>query len=415
MSVPSSPTSTSSAGIAKLPSLTGYRFILFNAVFWTHTLAAARFFESEYVNNLGHIWPYGTTALASFFILSGFVLTWGESWRNGLGRYWRARAAKIFPGHVVIWALTLILLAVVGPLAMIGPTDVGPAVANLFLVQAWIPDPAYLMSVYGINWSVSCEIAFYLALPLFIRPLLKIPANRLWVAFAVLVGLVIAIPAVINSMVGGPVWPFWAPLSFDQAWMVYFLPLSRLPEFLLGVVLARIVQTGRWPRIRGRWIFLATAVATYLVWLAVDGALPATYASSGIMSITVCLFIPLIALRDIDGRSSFMARKSWVALGDASYATYLVHWPVLAVAREVVGPTAKFGLWAGWGIVLATLVVTQALGLLLCRYVERPLMLRLGRPRSSRIPTVTVTPRPATAGTSATATASAAAPAKEPA
>ncbi|MFE1951202.1 acyltransferase family protein [Streptomyces sp. NPDC059524] len=396
MSVPTSPrtappASTSSAGIAKLPSLTGYRFILFNAVFWTHTLAAARFFKNEDINDLGHIWPYGTTALTSFFILSGFVLTWGEAWRNGLARYWRARAAKIFPGHVAVWAFTLILLAVVGPMALIGPTDVGPAIANLFLVQAWIPNPSYMMSVYGINWSVSCEIAFYLALPLFIRPLLKIPAKALWGVFAGLVALILTIPALIDAFVGGPVWPFWAPLSFDQAWMVYFLPLSRLPEFLLGIVLARIVQTRQWPRIRARWIFLATVAATYLVWLAVDDVLPATYASSGVLSITVCLFIPLIALRDIDGRSSFLARKSWVTLGDASYATYLVHWPVLAIVRELAGPTEKYGLWAGLGIVLGTLVLTQAAGLALCRYVERPLMLRLGRPKKQQ-PTPTDRP-----------------------
>src|SRR6476469_5815509 len=62
--------------IIRLPSLTGYRAVLFLAVYLTHALGAARFFRSTYADTLGTIAPYGTAALSSFFVLSGFVLPW---------------------------------------------------------------------------------------------------------------------------------------------------------------------------------------------------------------------------------------------------------------------------------------------------------------------------------------------------
>jgi 3-O-acyltransferase len=98
----------------RLPSLTGYRVVLSVAVFLTHGLGSAQFFENASINHLGLIAPYGQVALSSFLVLSGFVLTWGEPWRETATVFWRRRMVKIFPNHVVTWALTLVLLAVFG-------------------------------------------------------------------------------------------------------------------------------------------------------------------------------------------------------------------------------------------------------------------------------------------------------------
>ncbi|GAA1959252.1 acyltransferase [Amycolatopsis minnesotensis] len=368
------------ATATRLPSLTGYRVPLSVAVFLAHSLSSAKFFESDFVNGLGLIAPYGIVSLSSFFVLSGFVLTWAEPWRDKAKPFWRRRLVKIFPNHVLTWALTLTLLGVVGSMPMLGAMpEPGPALANLALIQSWIPNPGYLLSVDGINWSVSCELLFYLILPFLARPLLRIPAERLWFWFIGLGVAIAALPAVITYGVGGQPWALWPPLSFVQTWLVYFFPVARLPEFLLGVVLARIVQTGRWPRIRARWV----ALATVLLWL-LTFVLPPAYSRSGLLSVPISLFVPILAMRDIEGRSGVFGRRSMVVLGNATYATYLVHWPLLGLTRHLVGADRTFGLGSGLLIVCTAFVVTQVLGFLLYQYFELPLMRRYATPRRGR-------------------------------
>jgi 3-O-acyltransferase len=364
---------------ARLPSLTGGRVILFVMAFFTHAVGAAYFFKDPKIDGLATRLPDAIATLSLFFVLSGFVLTWQEPWNMTFGRFARKRALKIFPSHVVTWAVTIILLAVIGPLTLIGPTSLGPALANLFLVQSWIPNPSYVFSVYGINWSVSCDILCYLVLPLLIRPILRIPARQLWMWLVGLMALIAVIPAVINAVVGGAPWSYWAPLSFQQVDAAFFFPVTKLPEFLLGVVLARMVQTGAWPNLRARWAWLATIV----VWLAMF-ILPGIYKSSGVMAIAVCLFVPIIAMRDIEGRSKWLNRKPMVVLGDATYAAYLVQFPVLGLAKTLIGARVTFDAWSGALLVAGLFLANLLIGLLLYRFVERPVLRRFSVPSGPR-------------------------------
>jgi 3-O-acyltransferase len=362
----------------RLPSLTGYRVFLAVAVFSSHSLASARFFADDFVNGLGLIVPYPYAALSSFFVLSGFVLTWSAPERDTVARFWRRRAVKIFPCQIVTWALTLVLLGAFGSLPLVGSRPgLGPAVANLFLVQTWIPNYHYLLSVDGINWSVSCELFFYLLFPFLLPLLRRIPADRLWACFIGVAVWMAVVPAVVTVAFDGPAWPLWPPLSFVQTWLVYFFPVTRLPEFLFGVLLAMIVRAGRWPQLRARWV----ALFAVLVWLATL-VLPAAYSRSNLIAVPFCLFIPIIALRDIEGRPSWLASRPMVVWGNTTYASYLVQWPLLGVTRYLVGADRRFDVPTGIVILVATFVVTQAMGYVLCRYLELPLMRRFSSPRS---------------------------------
>ncbi|MER5705880.1 acyltransferase [Micromonospora sp. NPDC002296] len=371
--------STPSALPARLPSLTGGRVILFVLAFSTHALGAGQFFKNPSINGVGTAVPSAISTLSLFFVLSGFVLTWQEPWKSTLGSFARKRLAKIFPSHIAIWAFTLAMIAVVGPMTLIGQTPLGPALANLFLVQAWIPDPTYVFSVYGINWSVSADIVFYISLPLLIHPILRIPTRHLWYWLVGLMAVIAVLPGVVMAAVDAPVWWMWAPLSFPEAYLSFFFPLSRLPEFLLGVILARMLQTGSWPRFRLWWAVAGTAA----LWLVMTW-LPPIYKSSGFMAIAVCFFVPIVAMRDIEGRSRWLNRKPMVVLGDATYAAYLTQWPLLAIARDAIGPTVRFDTWAGVLLVLGLLVLNMLIGLVLYRFVERPVLRRFGRTRSER-------------------------------
>jgi len=368
-------------GVARLPSLTGYRFILGSAVFLCHVLAAAQFYDNKVLNGLGVIAPYGVAALSSFFVLSGFVLTWSTRPADALKLFWRRRIVKIFPNHLVTWTFTLVVFMVIaGPLPLLGaPSPIGATLTNLFLLQTLVPKPDYVLSVNGINWSVSCEVFFYLFFPFLLRPLKRIPDHRLWHWFIAMTVVIAVVPGVVNLAIHAPMWPLWPPLSFTQTWLVYFFPPVRMPEFILGVLLARIVQTGHWPNLRARWVWLFAV----LVWLGTL-ILPAEYGRSGIFAVPFGLFIPIIASRDIHGRPSWLRRRAVVTLGDASYAMYLVHFPLLAVVRYLIGAERAFNAISGTLIIVAMFVLTQSAGLALYQYVERPLMRRFSSPRQYR-------------------------------
>ncbi|MDF3293365.1 acyltransferase family protein [Streptomyces silvisoli] len=374
--------------VRQLPSLTGYRAILFVAVFITHALGAGYFFANNSINQAGTYLPYGTAALSTFFVLSGFVLTWGEPWRSTLLRFWRRRVVKIYPGHVIVWAGTLLLLLFVGPMSLLGSlamTKPGPVVANLFLVQDWTPKMPYVFSVYGVNWSVSVEVVFYLALPLLIRPIRRIADNRLWTWFAGCAVVIIAIPTATHYFLAGPHAP-GQNMSWNQDYFTDFFPLARMPEFLLGVFLARILQTGRRPRFMVWWGVLLTAALTALMF-----QLPETFRVSGLLTIGLCLIVAGIAARDLADKPSWLSNRFMVLLGNSSYAAYLVHFPLLGLTRHLVGEGKQFGVGTGLLIVVVLFTVIQLLGVALFVVVERPLMRRFSAPRKKQ-PAVAAVP-----------------------
>src|SRR5205823_4161936 len=51
----------------------------------------------------------------------------------------------------------------------------------------------------------------------------------------------------------------------DRYWAVWVFPLARLPEFVAGMLLARIVREGRWPAVP-LWSVVTLTVAVYLFW-----------------------------------------------------------------------------------------------------------------------------------------------------
>ncbi|WP_032767294.1 acyltransferase family protein [Streptomyces sp. CNS654] len=111
--------------------------------------------------------------------------------------------------------------------------------------------------------------------------------------------------------------------------------------------------------------------------------LPATFRSSGLLTLGIALFVPLIAARDIEGKPSWLDNRPMVLLGNSSYAAYLVHFPLLGLARYLTGETDLFGFWSATLIVTVLFVVTQLIGLAMFLGLERPLMRKYGRPRWS--------------------------------
>lgn len=362
----------------QLHSLTGLRFAAAAIVFVFHG-STNQLFASPSVQHAYTFGAFagGTIGVSLFFILSGFVLTWSARQGDKARTFWRRRFFKIYPNHFVTFLLALALMALVGT-----PSGFGAAISNLFLVQSWSPEPSMFYGVNAVSWSLSAEALFYLSFPLLIMLVRRIQPSRLWWWAGAVTATVIAVPWFAHLLLPDTPLSPWGPSTITQYWFVYVFPVTRALEFILGILVARLVMSGRWVG-PGVWTSTLLVVVGYVASLWA----PFLYGFVSYGVIPLALLIPAFAKADINGRRTVFSRPWMVKLGELSFAFYLLHWLVLKYGHLAVGghsatpgtsasywstPTAIAFLVAGFGI---TLVLSWAL----YTYVELLVMRRWSR------------------------------------
>ncbi|WP_293324186.1 acyltransferase family protein [Mycobacterium sp.] len=305
-------------------------------------------------------------AVAVFFALSGFLLWRGHAAaerdlgpRPRTGHYLRSRVVRIMPAY---------LMAVVVILCLLPDSDhASPTVwlANLTLTQIYVP----LTLTGGLTqmWSLSVEVGFYLALPVF-----AMLARRLPVAARV--------PAIATFAVLSWAWA-WVPLD-AKAWNN---PLDWPPAFFswfaAGMLLAELVHSriGWVHRLARRRVLMAfIAVSAYLVaasplagpaGLAVGSA--AQFAVKAAMGAVVAfaLVAPLVLDRT-DTRHRLLGSTAMVTLGRWSYGLFIWHLAALDMVFPVLGIFAFNGHMPS--VLLATLIFGWAIAAVSYGLVESP-------------------------------------------
>lgn len=393
---------------SRLPSLTGMRFIAAAMVFVFHGATQFIFANQETGGDfLFAASNLGSVGVSFFFVLSGFVLAWSARPGDTRRAFWRRRFFKVFPNHLVMFVIAVVLILLAG-LAF----SPGKGFLNLTLLHVWVPDHSYLESGNGVAWTLGVEALFYLLFPVIFPLLGRIRPNRLWFAAGITVALVIAVPAVSLAFVpDAPQWP-WGPASWQQIWFVYVFPVARLLEFVLGIIMARIVLSGRWIPLG-----LPSAVGLMAVGYLASLYLPVhfLYDYVAMTVIPLALLVPAAAVADVEGRRTLLRGRTARRLGEISFAFYLTHYLVMQYGHRSFGlsPDA-FGQLAGpqWStpVAIAFLVGCFAVALVtawgLYALVERPAMRRWSRgPKPEPAPvetvpaeTVPAEPAPATAG-----------------
>ncbi|WP_246792442.1 acyltransferase family protein [Burkholderia perseverans] len=363
-----------------LPSLTGFRFIVSLLVFLFHvSVANSPIPPYKPVNPFGdpQIATHFSYALAQmgyigvsyFFVLTGFIITWssfpfGESKLS----FWRRRIVKIYPNHVVIFILALGLFSW-------NYTSFDIAIKNLLLVHAFFPQPNVSVSVNPPSWSLCADILFYLAFPFLIKLVAPLRARGLWLAVAATALVILLIPVVNDEyVVNYPKSPI-TPISATQFWFGYLFPLSRMFDFVLGVVLARIVMLGIWPRI-GFW----RAVLLVVVSVVVAKFLPFIYSLDAVSIIPIAVLICEISADDLKGDGiAFIKSKFMQRLGDMSFGFYICQGITVFYLRTLV--TGTYGVTESILLIAASFVATLFGGWVLYAGVERPAMRHWGRSR----------------------------------
>ncbi|RPF72753.1 acyltransferase [Aurantiacibacter spongiae] len=353
-----------------LAALTGLRGV----AAWMVVLYHARLLLTDWL-------PGGVTAMAGmgylavdvFFLLSGFVmwLNYGPRLRRdglaGAPRFWWRRIARIWPLHALVLAgmvaFALVLLAAGRSTA---GYPFGELPLHLLLVQNWgfTPD----LSWNHPAWSISAELGAYLLFPL-VAVSVRWEDMRPAMLIAAMIGAAFALHAVF-ALAGEP----------GLGGRIARLGLVRcVLEFAIGVMCANL-----WLSWRAGWTgALASALAGgVLAALGIAVGWPET-------AFVPLAFAALLLALALDGgpiaRALGSAPLRW--LGDASYATYLIHFPLFILVK-LVGVDERLQLGpVGFVVYCAVLL---ALSGALHRWWEKPaqrwLNRRAPRPAAPRVP-----------------------------
>jgi peptidoglycan/LPS O-acetylase OafA/YrhL len=360
----------------RLPSLTGVRFVAAALVFAFHAAYEFPFRDTA----IGSVYSQvvaksGQVGVGFFFVLSGFVLTWTARPTDTPRKFWRRRLVKIYPNHFLTWAAALVLMLITGQAVL-----AGSALPNLFLVHAWVPKANVLFSMDDVSWTLACEALFYLSFPWLHSLVRRVQPERLWLWAGIVVGVVLVVPLIAQLL---PDRPVFVDTSIWRVWFVYSLPPVRALDFLLGIVMARIVMTGKWIRI-GLLPAAGLVVVGYLV--ALYG--PHLYSFVGATIIPLALLIPAAAVADVNGTTSPLRGRVMVWLGEVSFAFYLVHRLVLQYGHIALGAGRTWSTPTAIGLLLLGLALSMLLAWLLHAGVERPMMRRFASARRARVSTV---------------------------
>src|SRR5947209_15296669 len=166
---------------ARLDALTGLRFWFAFLVVVHHSL------QHWFGSQIYPVADFGYIGVDFFFVLSGFVLTW--SWRPDVSarRFWWNRVARIWPLHLTTMVIALVLVA-----DQVSRPGVLGTLANLVLLQAWVPDQHVYFGYNAVAWSLSCEVFFYLSFPVLARAISRLSARaRLGLVAVVVLALTI--------------------------------------------------------------------------------------------------------------------------------------------------------------------------------------------------------------------------------
>lgn len=339
-------------------------------------------------------WFAGGYGVSFFFVLSGFILCyryWEEFApgveRGTFRRYFVARVARVYPSYamaLVLITLLYLLMNLRRPGAVVFPDNAFTSwLANLFALQTFAPSYDTQQVWNAPSWSISTELGFYLACPLILAAVARWcrSLRALLVLFALTALAGVAMQTLTLVLVFRDGWDRVLWLDIVASRNIFW----RFPEFLTGVVAARLLFGGHMRRLEqsraARNAVLALSVALVCVlnvapWPEDTRALLAMRQyrlDLGYMIPFAGIVLALAA--GPTAASPVLTRPSAIFLGDISYAVYIYHWipwTILAHAAAAKMPVPPV-------LVLVVVVLTILFSAASYLWYEKPIRLYVRR------------------------------------
>ncbi|WP_321811964.1 acyltransferase [Burkholderia sp. BCC1985] len=312
---------------------------------------------------IGHIFEFGKAGVEFFFVLSGFIIITAH--RRDLFNprrflpYIRKRVIRIYPTYWIVFAAVSLILATSPVLREAIPDGYTLARSILLIPQ----DPAVVggtgAPVIIVAWSLQWEIAFYALIGCFIL-------GRIFAAIAIAL-LLASVAACFNYECGFP---------------ASFFSKQYIMLFALGAGIALLCGS----KIRTRYpaLILVFGVMTFLAMGVANDFHLFVYGPTSSIAYGLASSVIIYGLVKLEDTGTPLGVHRWIqTLGDASYALYLLHFPIISVLCKLaikIGLTGTSGAVISYIPILASCVAASVVFHL---WIEKPMMQYLSASRKT--------------------------------
>lgn len=267
----------------------------------------------------------GEFGVSFFFVLSGFVLSWGYGPRISRGefrpmQFFRRHFWHLYPLHLLLFAIVLTLDLRIGH-----HYDLWQIVTSLLLVQSWIPWNHTLYTVNAVSWFL-CDVIFFYAIFKWLYGVIMRWQGHKWLSVVFVVAYCLVAWNVPKDMVNCT---------------LYANPLLRTVDFSLGIAAYRLYKTGR---LGSHW--LGKAPVQLPVWVLAFLLLYGVYQGfngNGVRCAALFWpFMPLfiVSLVSVDARRDPVARllasRPAMWLGGISFEFFMVHLLAMRLTQHFI-------------------------------------------------------------------------------
>lgn len=301
-------------------SLQSLRFVFIMLVVMSHIIGRSFDFGGE-------------CGVSFFFVLSGFLLSYayGPRVRQGCflrGRFLARQLLKFYPLHL------LTFLAMVALDARLGTVYSWPKlVANVLLLQSWVPSDDFFFVANGSSWFLSDLMFFYAVFSVLFLWLTTAPVRRLLgVGAVVLAGYVALAVAIPSDRVNA---------------VLYASPVTRLLDFSLGILVCRVYASAAADGV-GRWLSALPAArvsaleAVLVLWVAgaffvYEWSAPGFRCAALFWLVSPVVLLGFVLTDPLGGVvTRVLHHRAMLFLGSISFEIYLTHWLTLRVLYSVM-------------------------------------------------------------------------------
>ena len=298
----------------------------------------------------------GDFGVSFFFMLSGFFAYLTHGSKTSVGTYGSPstpphdfsliynQLPKFFPLHILCFALTVGLGQ-----AQLSEANLRTAIANLMLVQSWIPIPSVYFSFNSVSWFLSTLVFLYIIFPV-IRYIIScktaVAGTIILCLLAIYTYVCVTIPEHMCNT------------------LIYIFPLMRIPDFLIGIIAGRLLMQNRYDiRLSDMGYARQSLIELIIIILSVTTTFLWYHITPRIGSASLwwipCLAIIMVFSHNNGGFiSRLICSRPLIYLGKISLPFYLLHVIIIRIVCNNVDTDTPIAcaLWSIFTIAITVIV-----------------------------------------------------------
>lgn len=284
--------------------------------------------------------PGGFFGVDIFFVISGFVITaslkreYEQSGQIKLRSFYFRRFKRLAPSlALVVFLVMAITPFLLTPLdAKLSTATTGMAaifsISNVSLVFGQLNyfAPSAKSNLLLHTWSLSVEEQIYVVFPIFLSLIFKLRKSGKIIHLYIIFGA-ISVSSYFLSIFGDQQRP---------AFFGHYSPIVRIWAFLAGAMLAIGPIAITRANVKMSALYGYTGLLMILAAALFVNSASSSYKTFAIFPVAGAAMIIISGLEPSNKFSLLISNKLFLRIGDASYAIYLWHWPIIAITREVI-------------------------------------------------------------------------------